>query len=64
MAKYLDKVQILMSALKYFGIFHIPWCKNVLVDALSWLATLADNFLGQTYIKYLEAHSINEIEEV
>lgn len=39
-------------------------CENALIDALSQLATSAKNSLGQTYIKYLEAPSINEIKEV
>lgn len=64
MTKYLDKVQTLTLELKYFGILHIPRCKNAWADTLSWLATLADRTLYQTYLKYLETPIIEEAEEV
>lgn len=63
MAKFLDKVRALTSVLKYFSIFHLPRWENAWAYALSLLATLADSSLDHTYIKYLEASSINEIEK-
>lgn len=59
-AKYLHKVWTLTSTLKYFGIFHIPRCENAQVHVLSYLAILADNFLGRTYIEYLKIPSIKK----
>lgn len=64
MAKYLDKVWILILALKYFSISYIPQCKNARADSLSRLMILAGNSLDRTYIKYLVTLSIREIEKV
>lgn len=63
MAKYLDKEWIFTLTLKYIGIPYILRWENVWADTLSWLATLAENSLGQTYIEYLEVPNINEAEK-
>lgn len=64
MSRYLDKVRSQTFALAYFSISYIFRGKNAKADTLSRLATLVGKTLGRTYIKYLEASSINIAEEV
>lgn len=57
-------MQTLTSVLKYFGIFHISWCKNARANTLSQLVTLVDSTHGQTYIEFLKIPSTKEAEKI
>lgn len=64
MTKYLDKVWNLILVFKHFGISYIPRQENAQVEALSRLATSANNSIGQAYIEYLEVPNIDKVEKV
>lgn len=64
MVKYLDKVRTYTSGLWHFDISHISQEENACVNTFSRLATSADFLLGQPFIQYLEAPSIEAVEEI
>lgn len=53
-----------MSTLQHFGISHILRGESARADIFSRLVILADSILGHSYVKYLEASSINKAKEV
>lgn len=59
MAKYLDRAHSNTAALQHFSISRIPRNENTQANMLSKMATSSDSFLGQAYIEYLKAPSIN-----
>lgn len=60
MARFLEKVQTLISDFQSFKISHVPQTKNTQADLLSWLVTSIIGSLGRTYIKHLEVPSIDK----
>lgn len=63
MAKYLQKMQDLISGFKSFEISHISQAENAQTNTLFKLATLAIDSLGRTFVEQLEASSIDKSVE-
>ena len=64
MASYLHKVCDSITTFEQFDISHIPRKENARADTLSRLATSTEESLGRTFIEYLEAPSIEKVEEI
>jgi len=60
LAKYLNKVQNLISQLRFFEILHILCLQNSRTDALSRLATTAIGTFDRTFVEHLQHPSIME----